>query len=187
MLDEALTRNVDSSVAYDGVNFTDIEDEEEFLDLVSRIVHHTYVHAKKVTVDQTIVGMSPQSCWPFPTPPQTAAEPEFTSSSDVWDDLIHYSGDEPPECKGCGGGGCCGGCDRGDESDADLDEQAPETNWEVTLTTKHRLDITARNYEEAVAKARAFKENIKAHDWGDGVFWMDHWISKETVSKRIPR
>jgi hypothetical protein len=197
MLDEAVGRGVDNTNAYDGVQFTDIEDEAEFLDLVSRIVHHTYVHAKKVVSDETIVGMSPQSCWPFPTPPLDASA-RFTASADVWDDLIHHEGDEPAECNGCGGGGCCGGCDRGTESadrsftETELDElenefSQPVTTWEVTITTKHRLDIEARNYEEAVTKARAFKENVKVHEWGEGVFWMDHWISKETVSKRIPR
>jgi hypothetical protein len=202
MLDEATQRGVDSANAYDGVQFTDIEDETEFLDLVSRIVHHTYVHAKKVVADETIVGMSPQAGWPFPTPPQAGwpfptPPQDAPASPDVWDDLIHYDGDEPAECNGCGGGGCCGGCDRENESDrsfsaSELDDlerefNEPKTTWEVTITTKHRLDIEARNYEEVVTKARAFKENVKVHEWGEGVFWMDHWISKETVSKRIPR
>jgi hypothetical protein len=227
MLDEAERRNVNSTVAYDGVTFTDIEDETEFLDLMSRIVHHTYVHAKKIVKDETIIGMSPQSGWPFPTGPKPGPATHRGRDADdtIWQELGQRKVNESVTCggcegccEGCGGdesecGGGCDGCDGtcngecdvgaeweahhndDDFTDKDIDDMVEELErmtdgdkkeWQVTLTTKHRLSVSARTYEEAISKAHEFKESIRA-EWPTDVCWEDHWISKETVTRRVLR
>jgi len=53
---EANKRGIDNEVAYDDVMFTDIASEDEILDLVSKIVHKTYVHSHAPRAKPTKAG-----------------------------------------------------------------------------------------------------------------------------------
>ena len=223
--DEASKRNVDPINAYDHVNYTIIDDEDEILHLLSEVVHMTYVHSKPIKpVDEPKMEdikscLNPSAAWPFSTNPNLTGlvgETKKTSPSSAWpfpvgnpdsnedDDLDGTDADwghddedvdavnellseasrddgfdidefnhhaDVESC--CVGNGCCG------------EREVPETDFEVTLTVRHRFAVSARNMEQAIDKARLFQKDMKSGVWPKGLIWEDQWVSKTAVTHRL--
>lgn len=56
-----------------------------------------------------------------------------------------------------------------------------QTEYEVTLTVKHKLSVKAAGMEDAADKAKEFDKCVRASNWPDGVYWDDHYISAVEV------
>jgi hypothetical protein len=187
---EAERRGVDKFNAYDDVEFTQVETEDDVLHLLTEMVHGTYVHSKPIKpeftagyrVDQTL---NPVSAWPFP--PMGAKKEEtlsYTGPIPPGYDTDEYNNDE----------GMSGAMDDwkedGDSGEGldwdDLEETAePKTEYEVVLTVKHRFTVKARNMEAAGDTAKRFQADMKSGSWEDGLCWEDRWVSKVAVAKRL--
>lgn len=184
---EADRRGVDKFNAYDDVEFTMVETEEDILDLTHRIVHDTYVHSKPID------GIGPAAAWPFPpmgnkefvgettqwTGPLPPGYDELDGDDDDWAlDEGEYNNDE----------GMVGGFDV-DEfrsmAAVDTEDKSTQTEYEVMLTVKHRFTVKARNMEAAGDKAKEFQQDMKSGGWPEGLCWEDRWVSKVAVAKRL--
>jgi hypothetical protein len=194
--DEANARGIDNKNAYDDVPFIKVKHEDEILSLLTHIVHKTYVHSKhdpKLAAAAEMMAeeerfatptrrhddfenLNPCIPWPFPT-------------SNQIDELL-ADGDS---CADCDGGHC--GCH--DEEPAGWINPEPYTGkedkmeveqkqYEVVLTVKHVFEIKADSMEDAIIKARQFQEDMKPpREWGEGVAWIDRFVTKQMVGQRL--
>jgi hypothetical protein len=177
------------------------------------LIEHEYVASNGMKVMIHTSSDDPYSAWPFPTGDKPTGCCGGGSCGGCGDDESECGGgcnDASGGCdhcddheEDCGWDETLGGSDLEDineqlrlaseelkEASAKvhkyIDDIAQEqTTWDVVLTTKHRLEIKAETMEDAYAKAQAFKEKVKVHDWGTDVFWIDHWISKYKIGERI--
>jgi hypothetical protein len=188
--DECATRKVSKTKAYDDVKFTEVASEEDILDLLHRIVHNTYVHSKPIE------GLTPASAWPFPIMGSMKCEAEIPDNeyNEGYDDDWKEGGDS--------GAGIDWDNDDSDEDGFDVDEfrnmagvdhtddaffeeAAPQQEYEVLLTVKHRFTVKARNMEAACDKAKEFQEDMKSGAWPKGLSWEDRWVTKVGATKRL--
>lgn len=173
---EADRRKIDKFIAYDNVRYTDIDDDDEILDLVHRIVHMTYVHSHTPIEDEP-VGLSPAAEWPFPKGGLPADPTESNRSGDSDSDAGDYIDIDDDE--GFDYDACLAATGADDEA------SIPQTEFEVVLTVKHKLSVKASTMEGAVVKAKEFNKNFRNGHWPEGLVWEDQWVSKETVARRL--
>ena len=62
LFDEAIERGLDSSDAYDDVHYTEVDDADEILELVHKLVHKTYVHSHADCLNSAGQCAAPESC-----------------------------------------------------------------------------------------------------------------------------
>lgn len=168
---EADRRKIDKFNAYDDVAYTDVSGEDEMLDIARRVVHMTFVHSHTPIKDE-VIGLSPAAAWPFPKGQTTGfvgddgsddlGEPDRDAG--VFDDYVD---------------GMSG------EFDYTPPAEEEEEEFEVVLTVKHKLSVTAPSMEDAVQKAREFNKSFKNGGWPKGLVWEDQWVSKETATRRL--
>jgi hypothetical protein len=66
------------------------------------------------------------------------------------------------------------------------DMGSPDTReYNVSITSVHKIDVTATNMEEAVEKAKSFVSGMKPVIQVSGTCWMDNYFSKVDVSRQL--
>jgi hypothetical protein len=208
--EEAAERGVDINIAYDSVRYIDIADAEEFLQLVSSIVHKTYVHSKPAVILEPPLAeleaalaergmylpsepphLGPGMAWPFP--------PSHAMSDDDEEFLENILDAESLVEEEKLGSTLNALLDEIAREEAEEDYEmpsdeleltksfVPRNEYQVTITMKHLLDVKAASMEEAATIARNFAQSLKpgSKEWPDGLCWNDTYVSKEAVSRRL--
>jgi hypothetical protein len=111
-----------------------------------------------------------------------------------WD---HWAADDTVadvNTSGCGGD--CSSCSCRDDECGDVEVEVVDTaeeqdcsnmtEYNVSIDVTYTFDVKANSMEEAVAKAKEFATTMKpVAQYDYDVSWMDHYASKETVSRNL--